>query len=201
MAEHSPHVTPSEQQVAIPEDSSEVQTFISSDPSEMITANPSATSVEYVHLDIQKIMIEQMVQPLASRVQVEKTFAEFKPSDAKAFIVQEAMKFGGLHRIHLPSYGNLEWFVCGEQFQWMTPKQFWMCLTNSEYKRFMERKELPTVRGEYYHFNLFTTIEECCTFAAYILRDFKIDEEFTKNKTHAFNIAGFISIKRMFNAC
>jgi hypothetical protein len=127
-------------------------------------------------------------------------FEQFNPDSARSIVVQKAFQFGDFKYISSPARclqvsnsqeAELQIESIHSDLQGMHPVQFHMALTYSEMLEFTSSKSIPTERGEYYNFNIFTSLEDALQFHAYISRDFKVNSSVDLLASHDLYFVSF----------
>ena len=112
-------------------------------------------------------------------------FEQFNPNSVGSIVVKKAFQFGDIKYISSPARclqvsnseeAQLQIESLQSDLHGMHPVQFHMALTYSEMLEFTSSKSIPTARGEYYNFNIFTSLADALQFHAYITRDFKVNK-------------------------
>jgi hypothetical protein len=134
-------------------------------------------------------------------------FEQFNPDSARSIVVQKAFQFGDFKYISSPARciqvsneqeAELQVESLHSDLQGMHPVQFHMALTYSEMLEFTSSKSIPTERGDYYNFNIFTSLEDALQFHAYITRDFKVNKTSDLLTSHDLYFVSFWMEDRNF---
>jgi hypothetical protein len=136
-------------------------------------------------------------------------FEQYDPTSARSVVVQKAFQFGDFKYISSPGRciqacnseeAELHVESLHADLHNMHPIQFHMALTYSEMLEFTSSKSIPTERGDYYNFNIFTSLEDALQFHAYISRDFKINKDSDLLTSHDIYFVSFWMEDRNFTA-
>ena len=127
-------------------------------------------------------------------------FEQFDFKKIQAVVVRESFRFGEFHYVSSPVRAlqvdrqdekKLVIESIHQDLHTKHPAQLHTCFTFAEFKEFSSTGKLPTKKGQYNNFNLFTSIEEALTFHAYVSRDFIIEPGFNCLKTHDIYFMSF----------